>query len=117
MRDLLFKNLTSEDRKRRVVSSSEITDKKGIHSVIRRHFICLIKEVKSKNEASKPLPSIQVLRERNSKTKFDRFSCRIKGSVYASSGDRLFLILFMHSLKITLTPRIKNSHVYDISKS
>ncbi len=117
MRDLLFKNLTSGDRKRRVVSSSEITDKKGIHSVIRRHFICLIKEVKSESQTCKPSPSIQVLRERDSKTKLDRFSCRIKGSVYASSGERLFLILFMHSLKITLTPKTKNSPVYDISKS
>jgi len=117
MRDLLFKNLTSGDKKRRVVSSSEIADKKGIHSVIRRHFICLIKEIGSEANAPKPSPSVQVLRERDTKAKLDRFSCRIKGSLYASSGERLFLILFMHSLKITLTPKVKNIRVYDVSKS
>lgn len=102
MRDLLFKNLTSDDRRKRVIVSSEVTDKQGVHSEVRRHFICLIKQVKAK-VPKQEARSVYVLKERNTKEERDRFACRIKGSMYAVSGNRLYYILFMHSLRITLT--------------
>ena len=107
MRDLLFKNLTSDDRKRRVISSSEITDKEGVRSIIRRHFICMVKEVKSEG-IDKPAPYLYVLKEHNSKEHKEKFFCKIKGSVCAVNQGRLFLIVFMHSLRIDLlsTPQI-----------
>lgn len=101
MRDLLFKNLTSTDKKRKIISSSEIMDQEGVRSIIRRHFVCLVKEVQDK-EADKPLPYLYVLKARNTKEHKEKFFCRIKGSVYASSGEKLYLLLFMHSLKINL---------------
>jgi hypothetical protein len=103
MRDLLFKNLTSEIKKRRILASSEIMDKQGVHSVIHRHFICLVKEIKDK-QMSKPEPYMYVLKERNSKEQVEKFFCRVKGGVYAVAEGKLFLILFTHSLKICLTP-------------
>jgi len=45
---------------------------------------------------------VYVLRERNTKEQKEKFFFRIKGSVIAASGDRLFLISFAHSLKISL---------------
>lgn len=101
MRDLLFKTLTSEDKKRKVLASSEIVDRQGVRSIIRRHFVCTVKEIKD-NEVKKPLPYVYVLKEHNTKEHKEKFFCRIKGSIYAVSNGRLFLILFMHSLKITL---------------
>jgi len=101
MRDLLFKNLTSTDKKRRVISSSEIVDKEGIHSVIHRHFVCMIKEVEG-NKVSQPAPSVCVIKEHNTKEQKERFFCKIKGSMYALNNKKLFLILFVHSLKINL---------------
>jgi hypothetical protein len=101
MRDLLFKNFTSSDKKRKVISSSEIMDQEGVRSIIRRHFICLVKEVENK-ETVKPLPYLYVLKSRNTKEHKEQFFCRIKGSVYALSGEKLYLFLFMHSLKINL---------------
>jgi hypothetical protein len=102
MRDLLFKNLTSEDKRRRIISSSEIADREGVRTAIQRHFICIVKEVQD-NKLRQPLPSIYVLKERNTKEQRERFFCRIKNSVYAVNNGKLFLILFMHSLKINLT--------------
>ncbi|TRZ95825.1 hypothetical protein D4R78_02455 [bacterium] len=102
MRDLLFKNLTSEDKKRRIIASSEITDREGVRTAIHRHFICIIKEIKD-NKFRQSLPSICVLKERNTRAQREKFFCRIKSSVYAVNNGRLFLILFMHSLKINLT--------------
>jgi len=101
MRDLLFKNLTSDDKKRRRISSSEIVDKQGMRSIIRRHFVCVVKELKDA-KIEKPKPYLYVRKERSIKEKNEKFFCRIKGSIYAINQGRLFLVLYMHSLKIKL---------------
>lgn len=100
MRDLVFKNLISNDKKRRVFSSSEVVDKEGIRSVIRRHFVCMLKEIKEVNAAVKPLPYLYVLKSKNSKENREKFFCRIKGSLFAQFNGKQFLVLYMHSLKI-----------------
>lgn len=102
MRDLLFKNLTSNDKKRKIIASSEIVDRQGVRSIIRRHFVYIIKEVKD-NNIDNPLPYLYVLKEHNSLEQREKFFCKIKGSIYAASNSRLFLIIFVHSLKITLS--------------
>ena len=102
MRDLLYKNLTSSDGKKRILASSEIVDKEGVRSIIRRQFVCMVKEIKDNKMKEKPLPFLYVLKERNTLEQKEKFYCRIKGSVYAVSGGRLFLILYTHSLKIAL---------------
>jgi hypothetical protein len=101
MRDLLFKNLTSANKRKRVIATSEITDKEGVRSIIRRHFVCIAKQVRD-NKMAKPLPCVYVLKEHNNKEQREKFFCRIKGSIYAINDGKLFLILFSHSLKITL---------------
>ena len=101
MRDLIFRNLTSGDRKRKVIASSEIMDRQGVHSVIHRHFVCMVREIKDK-KMEKPQPYLYVLKEHNALEQKEKFFCRIKGSVYTIANDKLFLILFMHSLKISL---------------
>ena len=102
MRDLLYKNLTSADRSRRVIATSETTDKEGVHSVVRRHFACLVKQVESAN-VYKPEPYLYVLKERNTKLKREHFFCKIKGSILMVNQGKLFLILFVHTLNIELT--------------
>ena len=102
MRDLLFKNLTSDDRRRKIIASSEIMEKQGVRSIIRRHFICMVKEVEEGRHIEKPLPHLYILKEHNTKEQKERFFCKIKGSVCAVNKGKLFLIIFMHSLKIDL---------------
>ena len=111
MRDLLFKNLTSDDKKRKIIASAEISDKQGVRSIIHRHFVCLVKEVKE-NKTEKPLPYLYVLKEHNGREQKEKFFCKIKGSVYAISNGRLFLILFAHSLKINLIAIPEDSAAY-----
>lgn len=102
MRDLLFKNLTSNDKKKRIMASSEVLDKQGVRSIIRRHFVYMVKEIPD-NKIEKPLPYLYVLKEHNAKERKEKFFCRMKGSIFAVSNHKLFLILYMHSLKINLT--------------
>ena len=103
MRDLLFRNLTSLDRKRKILASSEIFDKSGVRTVVRRHFVYLVKELPVDVKFEKQPPYLFILKVRDTKEKVEKFFCRMKGSVYAISGDRAYLITFMHSLKICLT--------------
>jgi len=107
MRDLLFKNLTSLDKKRRIVASCEVVERQGMRSTIQRHFICVVKEI-AKNETERPLPYLYIRKERNNRELKERFFCKIKGSIFAIYEGRLFLITFMHSLKINLEARSEN---------
>ncbi len=101
MRDLLFRNLTSQDKKRKIIASYEITDNQGVRSIIHRHFVCIVKEIED-NKVGRPSPYIYVLKEHNTEEQKEKFFCRIKGSIYAVNNGRIYLILFMHSLKINL---------------
>lgn len=103
MRDLFFKNCLSADRRRKIVSSSEIADTEGIHSIIRRHFILMVKEIEGGHKIERPLPAIHIVKERNSKEQRSKFLFKLKGSVYILHNGKLFLILFMHSLSVNLT--------------
>ena len=99
MRDLVFKNLISNQKKRGIISSSEVVENKGIRSIIRRHFIYMLKEINEKSLEERP-PYLYVLKEKNTKAQREKFFCRLKGSVYIINQGKPFLILFMHSLKI-----------------
>jgi len=103
MRDLLFRNLTSIERKRRILTSSEVFDKSGIRTVVRRHFIYIVKESPADVQPGKQPSYMFIRKESNSKEKTERFFCRIKNSVYAVLDGKIYLINFTHSLKICLT--------------
>ena len=103
MRDLLFKNLTSTQRKRKVLSCSEVNDSEGVRSTIRRHFVYVVKEIAEKT-ADQPAPSLRIIKERNTLQKKERFFCKMKGTMVVAYETRLFEIRFMHSLYINLIP-------------
>lgn len=101
MRDLVYKHLTSEDKKRRIIACSEIINRQGVRSIITRRFVCILKEIKeTPNE--KPLPNFYLLKQRDNSEKKEKFFCRIKGSFFAIINGRLYLVLFAHSLKISV---------------
>lgn len=102
MRDILYRNLTSGTKGRKRISTSEVTDKEGVHSVIRRHFACIAKEIKQV-ERNCPQPSLYMVKEHDSKEQRERFFCKIKGNLLLKKGDKLYRILYLHSLQINLT--------------
>ena len=84
MRDLLFKNLTSLDRKRKIIASSETVDRQGFRSTIRRHLVCMVSEVKT-DCLQKPQTCLYVVKEKNTLEQKEKFFCKIKGSLFVSS--------------------------------
>lgn len=101
MRDLVFKNIACPEKKRRIIATSEVADNQGVRSIIRRHFICIVREIKDYNRPE-PSPYLYILKERNTNEHKERFFCKIKGNACAVIEDRIFLILFTHSLSISL---------------
>lgn len=102
MRDLLYKNLTSACRGRKIITSAEIADKEGVHSVIRRHFTYFIKPLEQRCH-EKQAPYLYVLKEKNTKEKKERFFCKIKGSLIAQNHGKPLCISFIHTLTVQLT--------------
>jgi len=104
MRELVFKNITSLDRRRKITYTSEINEKDGLRSIIHRHFIYVIKEEDAENipEIKNLSPILYILREHNKKEQREKFLCRIKGIFYVINNGRLFSIFYRHSLKISL---------------
>ncbi len=91
--------------------SSEVVDKDGVRTIVRRHFIYYAKEIDD-NQVVKHSPYLFVLKERNTKEKKEKFYCRMKGSVYAVCQGRLFFVQFMHSLKISIVAIPKETMKY-----
>jgi hypothetical protein len=106
MRDLLYKNLTFPQQGRKIIASSEVADKEGVHSVVHRHFTYMIKPINSK-DVVKPQSYLYVLKERNTKQKREHFFCKIKGSILAVNQGKLMHILFLHTLNVQLTASVK----------
>ncbi len=86
MRDILYKNLTSGNKRRKIISTSEISDSEGVRSTIRRHFACVVKEIKDANIAL-PAPSLYVLKEQNHSQLRERFTCRLKAIKLLKNQD------------------------------
>jgi hypothetical protein len=102
MRDLLYKNLSFPSRGRKVIASSEVADKEGVHSIIRRHFSYIVKPIQN-GQVVKPQPYLYVLKQKNTKDKREHFFCKIKGSALAVNQGSFFQILFVHTLSINLS--------------
>ncbi|MCM8791898.1 MAG: hypothetical protein NC826_01950 [Candidatus Omnitrophica bacterium] len=100
MRQIIFKNLTSPDRRKKIIVNNELFEKSGVRTSISRHLICLVRKVNPQEKIIQPVPYLYILKECNHQKQLERFIFRFKGSIYTISGDNLYLITFLHSLKI-----------------
>ena len=103
MRDLVFKNLTSNQRGRKIMSTSEVMERDGIITRVRRNFIYIVKSAKEAKKENMQ-PQLYVLKRKDSLSHNEKFLCRIKGSLYTVNKDKLFFVVFSHSLSINLAP-------------
>lgn len=101
MRNLLFKNITSGDKKQRILSSSEFMEQKGIRSCVHRHLVCRIDSATQSSETL-PKPTLYVVRKQDTRCRMEHFYCRIKGQMYLATKEKVFLVSFIHSLRIEL---------------
>ena len=102
MRDMVFKNLTSVDKRKRVLWASETINEDGILTKIHKYLIYIIKEVPREDAHKTDRPEIFIQKCRDNKEKTEKFHIKIKGGVYCMSKEKCFFVIFCHTLKIDL---------------
>lgn len=102
MRELLLKNQTFREKRRKIISVSESTEKDGFLAHTQRHFIYMVKEAKNIRQELTP-PILHILKFRNSQQKREKLFFKVKGNFYVVTDQRLYIVYFCHSFKIELS--------------
>ncbi len=113
MRDMVFKNLTSQDHQKRDISLSEAFDLNGVRTKTQKHFTYSVhdhatlhnpKELEAwvKQYASKgpQLKNLSVLKSYDSKVGEEKFEVKITGNLYILRDQDMFNIDFIQEFKI-----------------
>ena len=111
MRELVFKNLISEDRTKKDLYISEVVDKNGMRTVMTRHSIYKIgdhnkitnpEEITKwhSNQIRNNKRQVFILKRRDTKLKKDIFACDVVGDLYVVVDDILYSIAFKHSFEV-----------------
>ncbi|MFH0840181.1 MAG: hypothetical protein V1883_04105 [Candidatus Omnitrophota bacterium] len=117
MREIVYKNLTKLDSRKRDLCIREVVEKDGVTARIEKRCIYFVREricikdpsdleclkgLKETNEAWKK-KHFHVLRKHDSDTGEDKLICKAAGTLYAIVGQYVFCVAFVHSLKIDLS--------------
>lgn len=105
MRNLVFKNLTLKNKGRRIISAKETINEDGIITKIDKHLIYIIRESKStEDQNSKIEHELFITKEKNTCLRTESFLIKMKGGMFANCNSKLYVVNFLHSLKIDLCP-------------
>jgi len=112
MRELIFKNLTSKNHKRRDLYISETIDKDGVRTTTRRHSMYVVgdrsniktakalTQCKAQTSEDSAKRHVFIFKKRDTKLKKDTFVCDVVGKFYAVVKNELYPIAFKHSFEI-----------------
>jgi len=113
MREILFKNLTSVNRRKKDIVLKEVFEKDGVHARTERRCFYFIKAVAHLDE-NKDLQGwinshgnaakvnkrhFHIMKEHNDKMGEDKVICKIGGTFYAIINKSIYTIAFLHSFK------------------
>lgn len=118
MRELVFKNLTSKDQKRRDLYMSEAFEKDGIRTVTQKHSMYIIgpctqvinsqnmlggHKITLQNPGPANMRHVFIFKKRDTKAKTETFIYNVIGRFYAVIGNELYPIAFKHSFEIVFS--------------
>jgi len=116
MRQVVYKNLTSRNRRRRIVSVSEQTEKGEFLTHTQKVFIYIVR--KETEVAQAPIcPEFYITKIVNRKDKTERFVFRIKGVLDVVKDGNLVKVDFCHSLRIDIMKKPTASSVESSANS
>jgi len=104
MRNLVFKNLTSKDHTRKIILAKETFEEEGISTVIQKHLIYFVRQIKQQGPNDKVKPELFIIKQKNSHSKTEAFLVKMKAGMYIQYEGNLYVINFLHSLKIFMSP-------------
>ena len=114
MRELVFKNLTSKDQKRRDLYMSEAFEKDGIRTVTHKHIMYIIghssqiidthkllgHNITLQNPPPMNIRHVFIFKKRDTKAKTESLTYDVIGRFYAVIGNELYPIAFKQSFEI-----------------
>lgn len=69
--------------------------------MVNRHMVCRIIDIE-KPDSVLPRPMLYVFKRRDTRLNIEAFYCRIKGQMYFTAKDKIYLVSFINSLRIQL---------------
>jgi len=100
MRDLVLKQISSQDKKKRAISSCEISREGNLHTRLVRHFICMVRKMDTPGQTLNFKPQIYVHKYLDTQTHRESFLYRLKGKVCLVQNKELYIVDFCHSVRI-----------------
>lgn len=112
MRELVFKNLTSDDRRRKDLYISETIDKNGVKTITQRHSVYIIRDHNRFNNVAELIKwqknthingnkrHVFIFKKRDTKSKKESFVCDVVGTFYAVLKTHVYSIAFKHSFEV-----------------
>lgn len=115
MREVVFKELTSLESRKKNILLREVFEKDGVVSRTERRVFYFIKDISAVSNGAnlQELVALQktggpvgrrhfhILREHNDALGEDKVVCKILGMFYAIVGDKVYTIAFLNSFKVT----------------
>ncbi len=107
MREIAFKNITSHQKRRKIISLAEKMER---DNCLISSYKTLVYIVSPQTEKVRNLsqPEYYISKFYDSKAKEERFWLRVKGTSYIVQNSSLFKVDFCHSLKIEIRPRVSS---------
>lgn len=107
---MVFKNLTSVDKRKKVLWASETFSEDGILTKIHKYLIYIIREINEEDAGENEKPEISILKYRDTREKIEKFRIRLKGGLYCCANGKNFHVSFCHTLKIDLSKSPEEAH-------
>lgn len=115
MREVLFKNLTTANPRKKDIVLKEAFEKDGVSAKTERrcfYFIKNITQLEADNDLQSWLDSqgnmgminkrhFHIMKEHNDKIGKDKVICKIGGTFYAVVNKCIYTIAFLHSFKVS----------------
>ena len=104
MREILYKNLTSIKKRRRVIFVSERSENKDYKTQTSKTFVYFVKRELQKNiQTTQPI--FYITKFFNSYTQEEKFILRVKGTFFVIRPQGFQEITFCHSMRIHIWPK------------
>jgi hypothetical protein len=114
MREVLFKNMTSLQSKKKDTLLQEIFEKDGVLAKTERRYFYFIKEIAyvdsdksmeewvSEKNLAEPAKKrhFYIMKEHSDTSGTDKLVCKVAGTFYAIVGRMVYTIAFLHAFKV-----------------
>lgn len=124
MREMIYRNLSSADRRQKDLTLAEIREDQGMTTQLEKRYTYRVKTIPVATVPADAVPveslptlwelrsnplkarHIFVRKHRHSRDGLEEFTYKIVGSFYAVQGDNAYLIIYRHILYLSVSDQI-----------